>query len=155
MKKHFFFLLAIFSMMQGFAQSDSVRIIDIDKTIQEIKNDTTIHMVEKAKEQGGGYRHAYIKDKELKRTTVYHRDQNTDKSVEWYFSNGQLIYSEQIWTIIKSQKIVDDEKFYLADGHLFAWIKMNGKYVDKDSKQFKGFEDGLEGYIIKLKEDAK
>ena len=156
MKTCFFLLVASLIFTKSFAQTDSLQIADINKIKQEIKDSVpTFQMIEKATDPGGGYRHAYLKNNSVVLTIIYHRDQNIDKYVEWYFSGGQLIYSEQIWTNVKTGKIVDNEKFYLVGGRLFAWIKMDGSAINKSSKQFRDFDSGLETYAIKLQADAK
>ena len=156
MKNYFFFLLACFVFTKSFAQTDSIQIVIINKTKQEIKDSVpSYQMLEKATDPSGGYRHAYLKNGTVALTVIYHRDGYIDKNVEWYFSDGKLIYSEQIWTNVKTGEIVDDEKFYLRDGRLFAWIKTNSKFVDKESRQFKNFDSGLEAYAIKLQADAR
>ena len=151
----FLFLICGFAGT-SFAQTDSLQILEINKVKTQIKDSiSTYQELDKAEEAGGGYRHAYLKNKELVLTIIYHNEQNIDKYVEWYFSNGQMLYSEQIWTNTKTGKIVDDEKFYFVDGRLFAWIKMDGRHVNKDSRPFKNFDSGLEAYAIKLQADAR
>jgi hypothetical protein len=156
LKRCVFFFLTCLTIATGFAQTDSLQILEINKTKQEIKDSLpTYKMVEKDTDPGGGYRHAYILNNEVVLTIIYHRDGNIDKYVEWYFSKGELIFSEQTWTNATTEKIVDNEKFYLREGRLFAWIKKDDRFVDPDSKPFKNFDSGLEAYAIKLKADAR
>jgi len=144
-----------FILTQGtYAQIYNQQITDIDKARREIKNNIqNFQKIEKIRDSTGS-RYVYFKEKELQLITVFCEDKNIDKSVEWYFSNGQLIYSEQIWTDTKSSKTIDNEKFYLSNGHLIAWTKENNP-VDNTSQEFKDVDVQLFTYAEKIKEDAK
>lgn len=154
MKKIFFSILSLVLTHGVFAQMNKQQIADIDKARQEIKSHIAdLNKIEKSKKENG-YRNIYTKDKELILTTVYFKDQNINKNVEWYFSKGQLIYSEQIWKDDKTEKIIDNQKSYLVNGQLMAWIKMDS-IVNNNSQEFKDLGTQLVAYALKLKEDAK
>jgi hypothetical protein len=142
-------------LIQGiFAQTNKQQITDIDKARQEIRNNIqNFQKIEKVRDSTGS-RYVYLKEKELQLITVNYRDKNVDKTVEWYFSNGQLIYSEQVWTEIKSNKTIDNEKFYLSNGHLISWTKED-IIVDNNSQEFMDVDAQLTTYASKLIEDAK
>ena len=75
--------------------------------------------------------------------------------MEWYFSNGHLIYSQQIWTDIETKEVIDNQKYYLNDQHMIAWIKFENKTVDNASQEFKDMDADLVAYGIKLIEENK
>ena len=156
MKKAVFLIFTSLVLTQGiFAQADKQKIAGIEKTRMEIrKNITTLRKIEKSKDIHG-YRDIYLKGKELQLTIVDYKDQDTDKYVEWYFSGGKLIYSEELWTNIKTSKIVNDQKYYFENDQMIAWIKKDDKMVDPKSKEFKILSQQLVIYSGSLKGEAQ
>ena len=153
-KSLFYSLTFLLITTEVLAQTDA-QLTSIDKIQLEIKNNiANFQKVEKFKNNNLGYRYVYLKDKEIQLITLLAKDGSIDKNVEWYFSKGQLIYSQQIWTDTTTGKIVDNEKFYLSNGQLIAWI--NGeKTIDNSSQEFKDANNQLIAYIDKLKQDEK
>lgn len=145
---------------QARKKQNSLLIANIEKTIQETKyNLDSFQKIEKINDTSS-YRQIYKQGKELKLISIENKDMRDsgkyiDKKVEWYFSNGQLIYSEQIWTDITTDKIIDTQKFYLHDQHLISWIKIENKIVDDTSQEFKDFDAEMTAYEIKLKKSAE
>lgn len=145
---------AVLCWTASLAQTNS-QIGDIDKTRQEIKdNIATFRKVERVKNDSIGYRFVYFKDTELKLITILAKDGDIDKNVEWYFSKGQLIYTQQIWTNRTTGQILDNENFYLSNGQLIAWINAD-KTVDNTSQEFKDTNTQLIAYIDKVKQEEK
>lgn len=160
MKKKLGVILIILVLIQGvYSQTDKQQIADIDKIRIEIKNNLdSFQKIEKFKDTTG-YRYEYKKDNELKIIMVQYKDRRDpgkyiDKKVEWYFSNGHMIYTELIWTDIATNMEVDNQKCYLNDQHMIAWIKFDNTTVDKNSQEFKDMDTKLVAYGIKLKEEA-
>jgi hypothetical protein len=143
-----------------YSQTDQDQIVDIDKTRKEIvKNIDSYRQTENNKDSVS-YRYVYREGNDLKLIMIEYKDRRyggkyIDKKVEWYFSKGHLIYSEQTWTDIPSGKLVDNEKCYLNDQHLIAWIKFENKTVDKTSREFIDADTQLVAYGVKLQKEAK
>ena len=134
---------------------DEKKMLDIDKLKENIKNNlSSLKMVEKYKDRFC-YRNAYFNNNDLQLITVCFKDRQIDKNVEWYFIKGQLIYSEQTWTIREAKQVINNEKFYINDRHLIAWLKTDNKPVDKTSQEFKVFESKLVEYGDELIKDNK
>jgi hypothetical protein len=154
MKNYFFaILIGIALIISACAKSDQQLMLSIDNVRIGIKNNiASLTKVEKFKDSTG-YRYAYFKEKDLQLITVYFKDQNIDKNVEWYFSNGKLIYSEQTWINTELGQIVDNEKYYLDDNRLIAWVKTDKSLVDKTSHEFIEVDSKLPVYGEKLQKD--
>ena len=156
MKTHILAIASILILTQGVysqAKSDKEQIADIDKIKKEIKANLNSYTKTERAKSSEGYRYVYTEGKDLRLVAVYFKDTIEDKNVEWYFYNNQLIYSTQVWTNRASKKIIDNEKFYLNNERLFAWIRA-GKKIDVNSKDFKKVADEFPKYAAKLKTDA-
>ena len=164
MKQSFLAIAIMFLLTQGvfsqvilegmYFKSDEEQIAFIDKMKQEIKNNVNSYTKTEKVKDSTGYRYVYTKGNDLQLVTVYYKNiNNIDKSVEWYFHNGQLFYSEKVWTNRTTEKVVENEKFYLNNEQLFAWFQ-DGKWKDVTSPAFKKMADDLAAYAAKLKEDS-
>jgi len=111
-----------------------------------------------------GYKYVFRQDKELRIVMMDFKDKTQqgnyiDKKVEWNFLNGDLIYSEQVWTEIKTNKIIDKQQFYFNKynnaWYMAAWIKFDNKEVNPDSQEFKDKETQLVAYGLKLFKESK
>ncbi len=148
------FLTCITLTFSVYAQTEKQSMLDIDKTITDIKSKiSTFQKIEKVKTTEG-YRFVFLKGKELQLITARQIEQNLEKNVEWYYVNGALVYAETIWLDSKTKKVVKNEKQYLDNGHLIAWINPEGKLVDNNSAEFKTVDTELTAYGIKIKNDA-
>lgn len=160
MRKYFTILLsALLLNIAAQAQTDKQKISSIDKIKEEIKNNLpTLTLSENLSVNdsiGNGYRRVYRKNAELKLIQVEYKEagglgKNISKKVEWYFSNGTLIYSEVLWTDLSTNKVIDHQKLYLDDTHLIAWIKSGDVSVDANSKEFKETDANLRAYGMEL-----
>ena len=112
-----------------FAQTENVELKTIEKTVEGIN--TNLNSFQKIEKQNDSIANEYvfIKDKEVQLITIKTREQNIEKNVAWYYLSGALIYGEQKWLDIKSNAIVDHEKFFLTNGHLIAWINTENNAV--------------------------
>jgi hypothetical protein len=81
---------------------------------------------------------------------VDYKEQDIDKMVMWYFLNRQLIYTEQTWTNVVSKKIVDNEKVYLNNGHIIAWLDSQNKEQEADAEKMKAYDVLLAAYADHL-----
>lgn len=136
-----------------FFQSED-RISNIDKARQEI--DAVLESCYKIEKQNDslGTRYIYVKDNELQLITFEYKDKKIYKKTEWYFQKGQLIFSEQIVKNNLTNKLADDQKFYVNNNHLLAWFKFESK-VDPASAEFKIVDDKLFIETDRLKDDYK
>ncbi len=79
------------------ANDTEQQIRDIDKFRENIKNNiSNFRKIEKYKDSLS-YREIYVKDNVLLLVKVQQMDNKIEKNVEWYFLNGQLMYSEVKW----------------------------------------------------------
>ena len=136
-----------------YAQTDKI-ILDIDQATNEIKSKiSSFRKIEKINNSEGS-RFVFLKDKELQLITVQQIGPDVEKNVEWYYINGVLTYSETKWLDKKSQQIVFNEKEYLRNGHLIAWINSENKLVDSTRLEFKTIDTALAAYGIEIKNEA-
>jgi hypothetical protein len=127
-----------------FAQ-DYNQIADIDKKVMEIKANIDKYRMKVKKSGDSSIRittTTYRDKSVIKMITLVYKDNNLDKKTEIYYSNGQMIFHESIWTD-SNGKIVNDEKSYLQNHHLIKWIAGNGKEVDQNSNDFKWWDNQL------------
>jgi hypothetical protein len=122
----------------------------IEKEVGKV-NTNELKMMEIAKDKNG-YRHDYFIGNDLKLVQVYYNENDIEKNVSWYFNNGQIIYSTQLWTNHKTKDTIDNERLYFYYENLIAWTK-NGKPVDENSSEFKKVGVDLKEYAHKLKSD--
>lgn len=154
MKKYYLIIFAIFSLIQGLiGQPDTLQLDKIDSLkINTLKNLPSFTKLVKVNNETGN-RIVYLKNNDLKLITVYSKDNNIEKNVEWYFSDGELIYSEQKWIDLTTGKVINNEKIYVSNGHLIACEKTNGKFVDQDSDEFKDLDKRFAEYGEKLEKE--
>jgi hypothetical protein len=146
--KNFYLITILFSTLtQGLSgQTIGFQLNKIDSLKEKIAIELpTYSKLEKISNKTG-LRFIYTKDNELKLIIVFTVDNNIAKNVEWYFSNGELIYSEQKWIDNSTGKIINNEKFYLSDGHLIAWKYTDNNFVEKDSEEFKVMDKKIVNY---------
>lgn len=129
-------------------------ITSINKIKEEIKSNLSdFKKVQKSKDSTG-YRNAYFKEKKLQLVSAFYNDTSTIKHVDWYFQKGQLIFSEQLWTDVKTKDTLNRERFYLQNERLIAWFKFD-QPVDRKSVAFKKVDSKMSDYIKDLKLDNR
>jgi hypothetical protein len=157
MKKYLAILLVIVISLGVFAQSKSTDKAElkahIEKQAEIIKRDLNSYSKSEMSADSAGYRWHYFKGNELKLVHVKYTRNETEMNVDWYFNNGELIYSESIWTNTQSGKLVQNVKAYLNNGQLFEGESSLIGKIEPGSKEFKEMEDGLKDYAKKLKEE--
>jgi hypothetical protein len=144
MKTFLLSLTIVIIQTLGFAQTDN-QISDIGKKVDEIK--ANIDQYRKKVEKSGEstlniIKTTYSDKKVVKMVTLSYKDNNLDKRTEIFYSGGEMIFHESIWTD-NNGKIVNDEKSYLENHHLIKWITGNGKEMDKNSKEFQSWDRQL------------
>jgi len=133
---------------------DKQQISSIEKEAKEIKgNINKYKKTEKFKDETGN-KYVYKHNNELKFVSVYFEDTDANKTVEWYFTNGQLLYSHKVWTDKKTNKVVTNEKCFLHGGHLVGWTKDDNP-VEVTSEEFERISQELIAYGTKLIEESK
>ena len=150
MKKYILTALISFAIIQVvYSKTETEKIANIEKATKEIQNNLGKYLKDEQVKDSTGNRYVYKDGNELKLITVYYRDTDANKNVEWYFSNGEFIYTQTIWTDKTTNKVINSEKCYLKDGQLIAW-KNNDKLLDTSSLDFKSTEAALLAYGKKL-----
>ncbi len=122
------------------------KIDDIKNSIEHTKG--TCIKTEKTDSSSSKY--IYTKNHVLQLVIVDYKEQDIDKKVLWYFSNKQLVYTEQTWTNIVSKKVVDNEKVYLNNGHIIAWLDSQNKEQEADAEKMKAYDVLLAAYADHL-----
>jgi hypothetical protein len=153
MKKYFIAVVIFNSFISGvFAQADPQQISNINKTRKEIKSDVPNFQKIDTIRNSSGSRDAYSNGKELKLVIITAKDNehNINKYTEWYFSDGHLIYCEQLWTNNVTGTTINHEKFYLSGTQMIDWIKTGDKHVDALTDGYKKMESTLIAYGEKL-----
>lgn len=131
------------------AQDQNQQIASIDKVKEAIKNKIgNLIQIEYMKDSTG-YRDAYSDGNELQLVSIFIKDNTIDKHLAWYFSKGQLIYVEQNWQNNITNRLIDNEKLYLCNGHLTCLIK-NGVRTPINSKEFQRADSATAPYGEKL-----
>jgi len=88
---------------------------------------------------------------EVKLITVRGIYSGIEKTVSWYYHNGELIYSEQKWQDVESGHITDHERFYLQHGQLMVWLDKSEKAVATSSAMFQEMNSRLGAYGEELR----
>lgn len=166
MKKYFIAIITVLLFSQSiFAQrinpfagetaaASLEQLTAIEKIKDEIKNSISSYQKKEKFKDATGYRYAYFKGSELQVVAAFYKDTSTEKHVDWYFQNGQLIYSVQLWTDIKTKDTLDYERYYLTNERLIAWFKFD-KQVDRNTVVFKKLNYRMRDYVGELKDDNK
>ena len=158
MKKHIITLVTLFFTMGVLAQSlstiqkDDPQLAAIDKLKDDINNNlSSFKKVERFNDKTG-YHRIYYLENELQLVSILYRDTITEKTAEWYFQRGQLIYYWQLWKDIKTNDTLDYERFYLRNERLIAWLKFDNS-VDRNSVVFKKLNFRMRDYIADLRRE--
>lgn len=138
-------------------QTDTLKYItDVENIRTEIKNSINSYKKIEKLNDTTGYNCAFFKGNELKvimKRAIDKRDNRyVDKKIEWYFFNNQLIFSKQTWFDIVTNKLIDDEKIYLKNEELVAFIKFD-KVITSSSQEFRNINNQLPTIIAKLKNE--
>lgn len=156
MKKYFLVIVTTLLFTESiYSQSATVPdevLSGIDEVKEVIKKNIGSYQKKEKFKNSTGYNRAYFKGQELQLISVYYKDTITEKNVEWYFQHEKLIYSQQLWTDIKTKDTLDYERFYLNNERLIAWLKFNKK-VDTASEAFRKVATKMRDYIGDLKLD--
>jgi hypothetical protein len=135
-----------------FAQVKNENIVKIEKVVADIRSKSGAFKKAELFRDSTGTRSAFLKGKELVMVRAEMVDHHVvTKKIEWYFSNGHLIYCEQLWTVISSGHEMNHEKLYLVNDKLIEWVKTDGKPADPNSNDFKetGFYLAEYGRVLK------
>lgn len=152
------FLFSISLLLVSFAaaaQLSSEEIDFIDGAREQIKNNMASYKkVEKFRDSSGA-QYAFLENKILRMVQAKAREGTVDKKIEWYFLNNQLIYCEQVWTIVSTGQIFNNEKLYLKNGHLAVWLKTGNKPTPPTSPEFKETDFYLSDYGKQLLKECQ
>lgn len=147
-------LLFMLIPLIGFSQADPKPFEEIQKACDEIRQELPTYKRSVKYRDSTGTRTAFIKGNELKLTRAEQREETIDRTVEWYFNNGQIIYCEQKWFLRANGKLFNNERLYLKDGKLLLWVNSEGKTVDPNSGAFKETAFALVNYSKQLLKEA-
>jgi hypothetical protein len=141
------------------AQSDTILpqkiwIAGIEETVSKIRQNESSYKKAVKYRDSLGARTAFTKDGELMFTRAEIQEPTVKKKVEWYFDHGQIIFCEQVWTLIGSEKIFNHERIYLKDGKMLQWLNTQDQLVDPKSNAFRETEFYLLEYSKTLLKEA-
>ncbi|MGZ3864018.1 MAG: hypothetical protein ACXVPN_12990 [Bacteroidia bacterium] len=139
--KNLFFIIAAFVMQMAAMAQDAGKTADIDNTVATIKSNLKTYKTEDYKYPTDITETTYYDNKTIKAVKTFVVDNNTNKTTTSYFSGGQMIYHEQIWTD-NNGKIVHTELSYLSNHHLVKWT-LDDKEMTKSSEYWKGWDKQL------------
>jgi hypothetical protein len=145
---------AFFLSQAAYSQTEKEQITAIDNAKLAIDNNMGNYQKTKTYKEGANSKSVYKDGNELEMVTIDIIDKNVDKKVEWYFVNGGLIYSGQVWTNLKTGKIIDNEKTYVNNNQALCWIKTNNALVDRSSEEFIDMNASLMAYAAQLEKDS-
>lgn len=147
------FFLSLILNVALFAQNeDQIRTIDVIR--QETDKNLDNYEKEEKVNDSTSNKYVYTLDKELKLITVEVNEQGLNKKVRWYFEKGKFIFCEQIWKNIASDKLIDDEKFYVNNNNLVAYFIFEKK-IDPASSEYKYVADKLLNDFDLFKEELR
>jgi hypothetical protein len=147
MQKSLVVIFFVFAMANlAVAQTCAMQIAYIDKAVQEIKSNISNYQKIDTVTGRDGYRNVYAKNGELKFMVIDVLDNEIDKHVEWYFSDGHLLYAEQTWIYTPTKYLANHEKFYLDSTHIITWVLTDGKIVDYASQEYEHMDSVLVKY---------
>ncbi len=149
MKSHLLIFFFIGTVCLSAQTTDNL-IHKIEKTKKEIENKKYTFKQNTIKADNISSKVAYFKDDHLQLVSVRQNEANIDKKVNWYFENGELFLSETCWFDQRTSKFIKTEKQYLSNGHLFAWLKSDNKFVDINSSEFILLDKELAEYGQKI-----
>lgn len=155
MKKKILSLLLVF-MFGGtaYSQTNETGITEIKKTVSEIKSNLYNYQKIHKTLDSINDKYIYLKGKDVQLITIKTTDAGIEKNVAWYYSQGQLIYTEQFWVDLHSKTVFDNETCYLQQGHLIAWVNNENEFMDTHSADFKSLDMKLGSFGQKWKEES-
>ncbi len=107
--------------------------------VQEMKNAVNTYKKIIKINNADGHRILFLKGEELKIISLKSTESVLEKSVQWYFINGQLAFSEVTWTNVKTRELFSHDKLYFKNEHLIEWKSEEGA-VDPGSQKFKDLD---------------
>ena len=133
---------------------------EIVKYIDEIRAETLskINSYQKSYEKevvdndSVGFQYVFKQDKKLKLVTLVVMDGDVEKRVSWYYDQGQLVFTDQIWINNVTNEITSHQKCYEDNGHLIAMINTDNQPIAATSDEYKYVDKELGSYGAKLKE---
>jgi hypothetical protein len=101
-----------------------------------------------------GIRSAFFENKNLQLIRVKAMDGALEKTTEWYYTDGQLVYCETNWYNPETKTNIFTEKCYLHKRHLIYWSNSRDKTIPSSSDAFKKMDAELFVYGEKIKAEA-
>ena len=146
-KRHFLLFIGFSVFFSFLAEAQPSKLSEQKKWIKEHLDDyqKTIAFKDSKAEKL-----VYHQDSIAQLISVEVKEDGVKKFVEWYFKDGQIFYSEQVWTEEKTGKRLDYQKAYYVEGNLSLWIK-NGINIDKYSSEFNDYSTQMAGFVKNLK----
>ena len=138
---------------QLFSQAEKPDTSDIHATILDTRRNIAQYKKVEKVHTPTDEKFVYKDGEEIKLITIRTTDKGIEKNVAWFYSKGQLIYTEQYWLDPVTAKITDNEKFYLHKGQLIAWVNTENKLVDNSSSEFRTLESSLNKFGPKWRDD--
>ncbi len=131
------------------AQKVDDRIQKIDEHCNQIirQLSTCSHSVVMSDSQGNRINYACFGTTKV--ITIKVQQDSILKNVIWILEENRLIFAGQEWLNVKTNRIVDIQKFYLENQSLIGWLT-NNSFVASNSVAFTETAKELQDYIPKL-----
>jgi prepilin-type processing-associated H-X9-DG protein len=145
------FITSLFITSTIFSQSSSIA--DIDEHIAQMRSELhSYQKIEKIKTDSTS-KDIYLMDGEVQIITIVEKGK-IEKHVEWYYTNGILLYTETNWTVTSSQGNMLNHKTYHNNGAMIAWLDGENSFVNASTTKYKQFEKAVNEYSKKIRTQA-
>jgi hypothetical protein len=124
----------------------------IDGKVSKMKRSGNVYKKTLKQDSPDGKKILFLEGQELKILSVTSKEPLLEKSVQWYFDYGKLIFTEVRWTDIKTKEEEQHDQIYLKNEHIIGWKTLKGR-VDPDSQKFKDEDKALNEYAQKIKNE--
>ena len=141
--------LFIFTVLSSSLFAQDFKAIDQTKT--EIKNSIkTLTEINEYKDSLS-FKNFYLKEDKLQLIQVKSTQNNIVKIVEYYFKDEFLIYIEQQWLDLETDKVISLQKSYWKNRELIKWSTSEDGEIDKSSQKHLAFEAEVLNYIDQIR----
>lgn len=131
-----FLIVTIILSLNLICFSQEQVIIEIENYVSGVQSRlTSLDKAEKIN-TGTEQKFIYSDNNKIQLISVRTIDNNVEKKVSWYYSNGEYIYSETVW-INPDGSLMKNEKLYFDKGSLIKWTTTENISIDTNSEEFK------------------
>lgn len=141
-------------MMFGQLCAQNEQIEAVQEKVDAIRENRQELLRLKRVETVSAYYYIYYEAKAVKLIESMQLDEGLEKKVDWFFDNGQLLYTETRWEKPETGVLVHSEKTYHVDGKLIFWEK-EGESLDSSHEEYLDTEKNLKNYSERVLREAE